>query len=86
MPSLLLHFSVFLVVPFPIAFFPLFGTVCAFLLAYGNSRGQDNHAAPIGAFSLSRNSCVHGFWGEISSTVSKVLSDRKVLFKHKNGR
>ena len=26
-----------------------------------------------------------GSWGEISSTVSKVLSDRKVLFKHKNG-
>ena len=24
--------------------------------------------------------------GEISSTVSKVLSDRKVLFEHKNGR
>ena len=24
--------------------------------------------------------------GEIASTVSKVLSDRKVLFKHKNGR
>ena len=32
---------------------------------------------------LSWNSCVHS---EISSTVSKVLSDRKVLFKHKNGR
>ena len=27
-----------------------------------------------------------GFWGEISSTVSKVLSDRKALFKHKEGR
>ena len=27
-----------------------------------------------------------GFWGEISSTVSKVLSDSKVLLKHKNGR
>ena len=27
-----------------------------------------------------------GFWGEISSTVSKVLSDRKGLFEHKNGR
>ena len=27
-----------------------------------------------------------GFWGEISSTASKVLSDRKALFKHSNGR
>ena len=27
-----------------------------------------------------------GLGGEISSTVSKVLSDRKVLFKHENGR
>ena len=27
-----------------------------------------------------------GFWGEISSTVSKVLSDRKVRLKRKNGR
>ena len=26
-----------------------------------------------------------GFGGEISSTVSKVLSDRKGLFKHKTG-
>ena len=34
---------------------------------------------------LSWNSCVHGFWGEISLTISKVLSDRKVLLKHKNG-
>ena len=28
-----------------------------------------------------------GFWGEISSTASKVLGDRKgFFFKHKNGR
>ena len=26
-----------------------------------------------------------GFWGEISSTVFRVLSDHKVRFKHKNG-
>ena len=36
-------------------------------------------AAPIGAF-FSCNSCVHGFWCETSSTVSKVLCDWKVLF------
>ena len=35
---------------------------------------------------LSWNSCVHGFWGEISSTISKVLTDRQVLFKHKSDR
>ena len=28
---------------------------------------------------LSCNSCVHGLWGEISWTISKVLSERKAL-------
>ena len=50
-----------------------------------SSKTRKCYAAPIGAFFLSRNSCVHGFCGEISSTISKVFSDRKVLFKHKNG-
>ena len=34
---------------------------------------------------LSRNLCVRWLCFEISWTVSKVLSDRKVLFKHKIG-
>ena len=36
-------------------------------------------------FFCPENSCVHRFGGEISSTVSKVLSDRKVQIEHKNG-
>ena len=43
-----------------------------------------NYAAPIGAFFCPEICAFTGFWGEISSTASKVLSDRKVLFKHKN--
>ena len=45
-----------------------------------------SYAAPIGAFLCPEIPAFTGFWGEISSNVSKVLSDRKVLFKHKNGR
>ena len=44
------------------------------------------YAAPIGAFFCPEIREFTGFWGEISSSVSKVLRDRKVLFKHKNGR
>ena len=44
------------------------------------------YAAPIGAFFCPEIRAFTGFWDEISSTASKVLSDRKVLFKHKNGR
>ena len=44
------------------------------------------YAAPIGAFFCREIRAFMGFWGEISSTVSKVLSDCKGLFKHKNGR
>ena len=44
------------------------------------------YAAPIGAFFCPEIRAFTGFWGEISSTASKVLVDRKVLFKHKNGR
>ena len=44
------------------------------------------YAAPIGASFCPKIRASTGFWGEISSTASKVLSDRKVLFKHKNGR
>ena len=40
------------------------------------------YAAPLGAFFCPEISRVHGFWGQISSTISKVLSDCKVLFKH----
>ena len=43
------------------------------------------YAAPIGAFSCPEIRSFTEFWGEISSTVSKALSDRNVLFKHKNG-
>ena len=43
-------------------------------------------AAPIGAFFCPEIRAFTGFWGEISSTASKVLSDLKVLFKHENGR
>ena len=43
-------------------------------------------AAPIGAFFCPEIRAFTGFGGEISSTVSKVLSDRKALFKHKIGR
>ena len=43
------------------------------------------YAAPIGAFFCPEIRAFTEFWGEISSTVSKALSDRKVLFKHKNG-
>ena len=45
-----------------------------------------NYAAPIGAFFCPEIRAFTDFGGEISSTVSKVLSDRKVQFKHKNGR
>ena len=44
------------------------------------------YAAPIGAFFCPEIRAFTGSCGEISSTASKVLSDRKVLFKHKNGR
>ena len=44
------------------------------------------YAAPIGAFFCPEIRAFTGFRGEISSTGSKVLSDRKVLFKHKNDR
>ena len=44
------------------------------------------YAAPIGAFFCPEIRAFTGFWGETSSTVCEVLSDRKVLFKHKNGR
>ena len=43
-------------------------------------------SAPIGAFSCPEIRAFMGFGGEISSTVSKVLSDRKGLFKHKDSR
>ena len=45
--------------------------------------GRTCYAAPIGAFFCPEIRAFTGFWGEISSTASKVLSDRKVLFKHK---
>ena len=38
-------------------------------------------AALIGAFFCPEIRAFTGFWGEISSTLSKVLSDRKVQFK-----
>ena len=44
------------------------------------------YAAPIGAFFCPEIRAFTGFGGEISSTVSRVLSDHKVRFKHKNGR
>ena len=44
------------------------------------------YAAPIAAFFCPEIRAFTGLRGEISSTVSKVMSDRKVLFKHKNGR
>ena len=45
-----------------------------------------HYAAPIRAFFCPEIRAFTGLRGEISSTVSKVLSDRKVLFKQKNGR
>ena len=48
-----------------------------------------SYAAPIEAFFCPEIRAFTGFGGEISSTVSKVLSDRKVRFKQKlavNGR
>ena len=36
------------------------------------------HASPMKAFFCPEIFCIHRFWGEISSTVSKVLSDRKL--------
>ena len=47
---------------------------------------RQRYAAPIGAFSCAEIRAFTGFGGAISSTVSKVLGDRKVLFKHKDGR
>ena len=41
-----------------------------------------DYAAPIGAFFCPEIRASTGH----SSTVSRVRSDRKVLFKHKNGR
>ena len=41
------------------------------------------YAAPIGAFFCPQIRAFTGFGGEISSTVSKVLSDRKLLLKQK---
>ena len=49
------------------------------------TENEKNYTAPIGAFFCPEIRAFTGFWGEISSTISKVLSDRKVLFKHKNG-
>ena len=49
-------------------------------------QSDTNYAAPVGAFLCPEIRAFTGFWGEIPSTASKVLSDRKVLFKHKNGR
>ena len=46
-------------------------------------QGRSGDAAPIGAFFCPEIRAFTGFWGEISSIASKVLSDRKVLFKHK---
>ena len=43
-------------------------------------------AALIGAFFCPEIRAFTGFGGEISSTASNVLSDRKVLLKRKNGR
>ena len=43
------------------------------------------YAAPIGAFCCPEIRAFTGL-GQDSSTVSKVPSDHKVLFKHKNGR
>ena len=43
------------------------------------------YAAPIGAFFCPEIRAFTEFWGEISSTVSKALSDREVRFKHENG-
>ena len=42
-----------------------------------------NYAAPIGAFFCPE---IRAFTGRDFFSRSKVLSDRKVLFKHKNGR
>ena len=42
-----------------------------------------NYATPIGAFSCPETRAFTGFWGEISSTVSKILSDREVPFKRR---
>ena len=42
-----------------------------------------SYAAPIGAFFCPEIRAFTGFGGKISSTGSKVVSDRKVLFKHK---
>ena len=44
------------------------------------------YAALIGAFLCPEIRAFTGFWGEISSTVSRVLSDHTLRFKHKNGR
>ena len=49
-------------------------------------RNAPSYAAPIGALFCPEIRAFTGFCGGISSTVSKVRSDRKVLFKHKNGR
>ena len=42
-----------------------------------------SYEAPIGVFFCPEIRALAGFGVEISSTVSKVLSVRKVLFKHK---
>ena len=44
------------------------------------------YAAPIGAFFCPEIRALTGFGARFFSTVSKVLGDRKVLFKHKNAR
>ena len=44
------------------------------------------YAAPIGALRCPEICAFTGFAREISSPISKVFSDRKVLLKHKNGR
>ena len=47
-----------------------------FVLSAGKPHAH--YAAPIGAFFWPEICAFMGFWGEISSTVSKLLSDRKV--------
>ena len=50
------------------------------------SLGNFCYTAPIGAFFCPEIRAFTGFGARCFSTVSTVLSDRKVLFKHKNGR
>ena len=54
------------------------------ILESGPKKQPKHYAAPIGAFFCPEIRAFTGLRNEISSTVSKVFSDRKVLFKHKN--